>query len=251
MGKSAKTTQVGGSSIPKEFLPYYTNMFSQAQGAANQVSTQPYGGDFVAPADPWQVQGQNARYGAAMGLPDSAGQGLIQMGQDTLAGKYMSPESNPWLSGAVSAAQRPVTQNYQENTVGGINDAARKSGAFGGVRRDVVQNQAFRDYNKTIGDIGTNMFMANYAGERTNQMNAGNTINQGFQLNQMKPSLIEAAGSDRQALAQNAIDNQLAKFQDQVTAPFRGLNQMLPVLGLNVGMDSKNWSNTRSLMFGI
>lgn len=83
------------------------------------------------------------------------------------------PANNPYFNAAVQSAIRPVTQNFQEQVLPGINQGAQEAGQFGGSRQGIAQGLAARGYTDTIGDIATNMGNSAYAQGLQAQQAAG------------------------------------------------------------------------------
>jgi hypothetical protein len=252
MGKQrSKTSTDSSTSIPEEFKPYYTQIFQQGQAAMSRVPTDPYQGRFVAQADPLQNYSASLRESAANMLPTDMGQGTIRLGMDTAEGKYLNPETNPYLRGAVDAANRDTIEAYQRNLLPSLRSDATGAGAFSNVRRDLAEAQLTADTQRNLLDNASNIYLGNYAQERSNQMMAPSLIQQGVALNQLPGSVYGDIGEYRRQLAQSEIENTLLSREEQIAAPFRGINQMLPVLGLDVGRDAEGFSRTKtSGMFG-
>lgn len=98
-------------------------------------------------------------------------QNLIQSTQGGF-NRMMNPQQNPYLQQAMSSAIRPITQNYQENVLGGITDQAVQAGQTGGSRQGIAEGIAGRSYLDTIGDVTTNMAMQDYTQGQQNQLEA-------------------------------------------------------------------------------
>ena len=247
MGTKKQTVkQESSSSLPKEFVPYYQRMFGRAESALGQVPTTPYGGEFVAKADPLQYQGLDQRLAAAQTLPGNFGQSVMQLGEDTARGKYLHPESNPYLQGMLAAINRDTTDAYQRNLLPSLRSDATGAGAFSGVRRDLAEAQLTSDTQRNLLENANTIYGQNYAAERGYQASAPQLLEQGARLSQLPGMMTLDIGEYRRQLQQDALENELAKYEDRITAPFRGISQALPVYGLNVGMDTRGSSRTRT-----
>lgn len=244
--KKTKSTTVQNSSLPPEFLPYYQRIFSAGENAMNRVPTNPYTGDFVAPANQMQYGGLDLREAAARQLPSDLGQSTVRLGEDIAAGKYLNPETNPYLRAMVEAANTDTTNAFARNLLPTLRGSATGAGAFSGVRRDLAEAQLAADTQRNLLSNATNIYGSNYAAERGYQMQAPQLIQSGVQLSQLPGLTMTDIGEYRRQLAQDAIENELKKKEELIAAPFRGINQMLPVLGLNVGMNT--WGQTKGRM---
>ena len=127
----------------------------------------------------------------------------IQLGLDTLGGKYLSAESNPYLQSAIDLAQRRSNENFTSQVLPYVGSQAQLQGAYGGSRQGVQEALAQKSQQQTLADIASGMAYENYAAERQNQMNAPTALftpAQQWKLN-------EAQNSRANAAAANAASN--------------------------------------------
>ncbi|MFC4353392.1 hypothetical protein ACFOW6_17755 [Fodinicurvata halophila] len=112
--------------------------------------------------------------------------GSQQALEDTVGGKFLSPESNPHLQGAIEAAQRPVIQQFEEQTIPNLRSEFTAAGQMiqpeGSSPFDMAVARAQSGLMNELGDISSQMSMQNYAQERGRQMDA---ISQGLQAEQL------------------------------------------------------------------
>jgi hypothetical protein len=124
---------------------------------------------------------QFSNYGNDPALQNSMG--IAGQANQAVADPYSDPTLAPWIA----AAQRPVTQNYQENVLPGIADQAEMYGGAGS-RTGLREGQADRAYMDTMGDISSGMYNNAYNTNINRQMQAGqlvgNTYGQAGQLQQ-------------------------------------------------------------------
>ena len=102
-------------------------------------------------------QAQNV-YNANQGMPSiyGAGQGALQ---DTLSGKYLDPNSNPNLQGAVSDALGQARSAFASQ--------------YGGSAGQNIENSGYQEaLGRGLGAVATNAYSNAYNQERQNQMNA-------------------------------------------------------------------------------
>lgn len=131
-------------------------------------------------------QGQQALQGVAGSDPlgsfinPAVGQSIGQ----TLGGDFLHAESNPYLQSAIEAAQRPLLQAFQEQTIPQLKAQFTAAGQMiqpqGSSPFDMAAARATSGLMDAIGDVGTKMAFANYDAERARQMQAaGLGIQQG------------------------------------------------------------------------
>jgi len=157
------------------------------EGGANLLASQPTESDLT----------QEGRAGTVDYARSPALSNLIKSTTGALESR-LKPGQNPYLQQAMSSAIRPLTQNYQENVLGGITDEFAAAGQHGGSRQGIAEGIAGREYLQQVGDIGTEMAYQDYAGgqERMGQAidQAGNVINLGLTPSQ----ILSGAGREEQ-----------------------------------------------------
>lgn len=95
--------------------------------------------------------------------------------QATLQGQYLSPESNPFLRGAIETATRPLVEQFGDEAI----NRARRFGAAGHTIGpqgsspfEVAEARAQTGLANALGDISSRIVYPNYAAERGRQMGA-------------------------------------------------------------------------------
>ena len=129
------------------------------------------GADLLGQQPPQNVNQMAGQTGALSYADSPALQNLIQSTQGGFQ-SAMNPQQNPMLQQAMQSAIRPITQNYQENVLGGITDQAVQAGQTGGSRQGVAEGIAGRGYLDTIGDVATNMAYQDFTGGQDRMLNA-------------------------------------------------------------------------------
>ena len=236
MGKGG--TSVVKTELPDEYKPFYKELFEEGSAAKDKVSTEAFSGQRIADYNQnlRSAQGGYASLGQQFA---GVGNNLLQMGQDTLQGKYLNAESNPYLQSHIQAALQPLQQQFLEQTLPSMGSAAQRAGAFGGARQGIVEGIAHKNLLQTGQNISQQMAGQNYAMERQNQMNAGGLLTQGTQLNMLSPAMFQTAGGMQQQQQQNVLNANMQHFAEQQQAPFAGLNQYANLIsGLNPGSTS-------------
>lgn len=97
-------------------------------------------------------------------LIDSA-QGML--GQ-TLGGKFLN--SNPHLQKAISAATRPVIDQYTKTVIPGLESAFSSAGRYGSGAQASSEADAYGHMMNQVGDISSEMSYQNYGDERQRMM---------------------------------------------------------------------------------
>ena len=213
-GGSSTTTQ----EIPKELKPLATRYTSEALNLFD-TPYQAYGGQGVADMNAMQMGGLGMAANRAIGgdAAINAGYGNIM---DTLSGKYMNPETNPYL--------KQNTQAAMDQAMGSINSQFNRPGAFGSSAHEGVSAGQ-------LGNIASQMYGQNYAQERNNQLNAwgaaqtygNNAYNDANQLMN--------AGQALQDQTQQGLDWDYAQFQDKQNYPYKNMQAAAGVFGTNLG----------------
>ena len=102
-----------------------------------------------------------------------AAQGLIG---DTISGKFLDPQSNPFLLDTIRAAQRSTIEGFQDVALPrfqrGFAAAGQNVGPGGSSAFDRAAAIATRGLTNTLGDIATNIAGQNFQAERGRQTQA-------------------------------------------------------------------------------
>lgn len=234
-GKSKPATQVVNQTTTNDpwapLVPHLTSLFSQGQQALAATPKANYAGP--------NADQQNA-VAILRGLAPTMGQGsdeLRQLGMDTIGGKYLDPNTNPFLKQSVEQAIGLNTQNLNRNILPGLADQAILGGAYGGSGYGVAQGVLAGEANTANTNAATTAYNANYQMERDRQLNGGTLLNQANQLSMAPAQLLDMIGSQQQGWDQAA----LTAAQD---APWAGLDRYAALLGLGTGYGSGTNNST-------
>lgn len=188
--------------------PFLTDLFSQAQTQyQNASATGPYMGPQFARPTPASLAGQQFQLGAADAFAGSGAAGdLINLGQKTIQGDFLHPESNPYIGSYIDAALRPVKEEFYENTLPQLSSAAISQGAYGGSRDGVLNGIAAGKFTDTLADTTSNILYNNYLQERQNQMAGGDLLTQGMGLQLLPGQIYQDIGQQQQQVDQQLID---------------------------------------------
>lgn len=174
--------------------------------------------------------------------------GLInnQALEDTLSGKYLSPDSNPYLSQYYDQAKNKVMESLRDMN-DNVNSQFNARGLYyGSARQEALQKQADKAA-ETLANMATNIYGNAYSQERQNQLNAinqqGNLLGNYFNM-----------GTTEQNTAQSDLDRQYKEWLRQQGVDENDLSTALQYLSL-VKNPSQNTTETvskgvGSLLFG-
>jgi hypothetical protein len=141
---------------------------------------------------------------------------------------------NPFLQGAIASATRPVMQQFQEQTLPGIQSAFSAAGRYGSGAQTRAIGQAQEAASRAIGDISASMTAQDYARERALMQQS---IGQQAVLGQMAPSFfaqqflpseqLAQIGASREAIAAKPLQEEISRFQFQQQLPYSQLQSYL------------------------
>ncbi len=166
-----------------------------------------------------------------------AGSPLTAAGQNeltkTLQGDYLNA-GNPQFSQAVQAAIRPVTEQYQNVVMPGIQSAFSDAGRYGSGAHTGAFNDAASAYERNVGDISSNMAYQNYADERGNMLKAGLLAPEMAQQDYFDINQLGTAGGILDQFNQSLINADINKYNyennkdTQWLSNYMGLLQQAP-----------------------
>lgn len=232
---------MGGNSAPDHTtttteLPEWARGASQDllnRGTALSNQNMPvYTGQRTAGLNSMQTQGMQMASDRAKNGSAEVGAGGHNL-MDTLNGKYLSA-GNPYLSAAIDRASGDVTRNYQ-GAVGANDSLMARSGAFGGSAWQQAQEGAQRQLATGLGDVSTQMHMADYGQERQNQMAAQQTALAYGQQPYMDAKAMQDAGATQYGYDQQLLTDKMDQFNEQAQAPYKSLDVLANTIKGAVG----------------
>ena len=195
--------------------PYLETGFERAQADVLEKPITQFPASTVVPFAGQTEAGLQAAEALAVGgnpLVDAATQQLT----GTLQGDYLN--ANPFFDAAVSAATRPLVEQYQESILPGIQAGFSGRGRYGSGLQAFQQQRAGEGLERQIGDISSAMAYRNYADERARMLGAV-PMAPGMRAAQfMDPAELERIGGVREALAGAELQDQISKFMQPQTA---------------------------------
>lgn len=217
-GDAPSTTTTISKSEPPAFVqPWSENLM--ARGAAlSQTPYQPYGGQKLADIAPETMYGLEAT--AARAIQGSPLMSATQANQlATVQGDYMSPESNPYLQANVDRALGDVQ--------------SRINSQFGGTNFGTTAHQ--ETLARALGEQANQLYGANYANERTNQMRAAMFAPQLAQADYADASALLGVGDAYRALQQEQLNQALADWTEMQQDPYKKLDTLASTIATASG----------------
>lgn len=220
-GDSGSSQPSTTSSTTTREIPAWAQGTAQnllARGEA--LSYQPYQtytGQRIADMTPDQMQGLQAIQNRAInGSPEEAA--ARQNYTDTMNGKYLSADSNPYLKGAVNTAMNDVQ--------------TRVNSQFGGNNYGTTAHQ--ETLTRNLADAANNIYAQNYANERNNQLKDASLSNQYGNIDYNNAQQLVGVGDIQRQESQNVLNNKYADWVASQNQPYRQLDVLANSLGAAV-----------------
>lgn len=223
--------------------PYLKQGYRQLRDLQQEGPPAYYPGSTISPQSPYSQQAiQSQAQRAIAGSPITAGaQGLLT---DTLSGQYLDPSSNPYLSGTIDAAVRPVVENYSNVIAPNIASGFSGAGRYGSNALASTQQQAGNELMRQIGDISSNIAYQNYGDERQRQIQGMLMSPQISGLDYFDIGQLGSAGAAQEAYGQREIDADIDRYNYEQNADW---NQLAEYLGL---LNQTPWGQTSTTTGG-
>lgn len=219
--------------LPSYAQPYAQQLMQRSADLSNKEYT-PYTGQRIADLNANQMAGINQT--AAQGKSGFKGQSdVFDQYQKTVRGDYLSPDSNPYLSGMVQKALGDVSSAYRSGTKPTTDAAFSRAGAFGGSAwQNAVQNNE-RQLADALGNTALNAYGQNYAQERGNQLNAMNNAGAMQNIGYTDASKLIGAGDIQRSYLQDLLNQQYGDWQAAQNQPYANLDVLSKGLAGSVG----------------
>lgn len=196
--------------------PFLRDVMREAQGAYR-------GGELgaVGEQSPWEQMGLQQGADLAMGGGFGLVPGAQGLGQDVLSGQYLTGETNPYFQDAISYAQQPVIDAWNQQIKPGIDATfANTAGGLGSGAYAAKVAQGGDALARNLAGAATQAGAGNYARERGLQQ----------QTMGLSPGLEGAGyGTAEQLLRYGGLDT--ARGQFEAGAPERGLQSYAGLIG--------------------
>lgn len=218
-GNTTSTTKM---EPPAQVLPYLSGYMDKAAAIAN-TPYKVYQGQRIANITPEQRMGSNMT--AAQALNGFQGQlDGMNVFQDTLQGKYMDPNSNPWLTATAQKAMGDISNNYRTGTGVNTDAAAARAGAFGGSAWQQQVNANERALGDSLGNAANQFYGQNYFNERNNQMSAMNMMPTMQNMGYTDAEKLMGVGDNFRQYQQDLLNAQYGDWQEAQNYPAKTLD---------------------------
>lgn len=181
---------------------------------------------------PWSPQTQAGI--DAMQTRAETGSPLVTAAQDltasTMAGDYLSPDSNPYLKSAMDAATRPMKEAFTQDVMPVISSAFSSGGRYGSGLQGNMQARAAEDYLTGLGDVGSKMAYSNYADERARQVAAGLAAPGMAELDYLDPSRLVDIGGAYEGMAARELQEDIDRHRFAEDEERTRLGEYLPAV---------------------
>jgi hypothetical protein len=219
-GGSSQPTQQSTTKV--EMSPEQRELYQLAMPGVREFAAkvpERYPGTQIAGFDPSQVAGQEMALAAAPLQGNLAATGA--QANTNLLQNIWDPNFNPGLKGAVDAAVRPVTEQYQQQTLPGLRDEFQGAGQqFGGSRRGVADVNAMSKYLQNVGDVSSKVVGNAYDTNMRTYLQALGLVPQTSASLLSPATTTSGVGDIRQNMAQALLGEQVAGFNYEQLAPF-------------------------------
>lgn len=217
-GGSPSTTTTISKSEPPAFVQPWSESLMQRGAALSQTPYQPFSGQKLADIAPETLYGLEATANRAVqGSPLMTATQQNQLA--TVQGDFMSPDSNPYLQANVQRALGDVQ--------------SRVNSQFGGTNFGTTAHQ--ETLARALGDQANQMYGANYANERTNQMRSAMFAPQLAQADYADASALLGVGDAYRALQQEQLNQSLADWTELQQDPYKKLDTLASTIATASG----------------
>lgn len=173
------------------------------------------------------LQGITARAMAGSPVMLTAQSNLV----DTLLGRYLAPESNPYLQRTYEQAAGDLIRQYNLGTAPQIQAAANRAGAFGGSAHQLLLGESQRGLGENLARLATDLYSKNYADERQRQMQAMFFAPSMAQADYQDMQALMGAGDIRRQFGQDFLNELKSRWYEERQYPYSQLGflaQMIP-----------------------
>jgi hypothetical protein len=245
-GASRSSSQ---TTVPKFQRKYLTDLYGRAQADIANNPMEMYGGPMVADQDPATL----GYYDKALSYADQGNAGLNQAAgynSDVLSGKYMSPESNPYLRDTYDQASRAVTENYRDAVLPAVTSRFALAGGAGSGGYVGARNRADQSLARSLGDVATNIYGGAYESERGRMDSARGFAPTLADDETNRLGLRQGVGQQKEQYQQSLIDELISRFDFAQNEPAQRLSRYASLLGNPITL-SNSKSKAWNAQFGI
>jgi hypothetical protein len=239
-GKPGQPGQVIDVS-PEAFNALQPDVAAGIQSLLQSGGGPQFSGPFAAPVT-GQEQSLLNNIFSQVQQPGQGAAAAMPLLQQILSGQFLSPDSNPFLQQSIAAAQRPLIQQFQENTLPQLQAQFTRAGQFiqpqGSSPFDMAAARASSGLADALGDVSTRLTADNFNQERARQLPAAG-LAAGLDQQQLQSTIqgLQAAALPR-LVEDLGIERGLQEFQ-------RRIQVLLQALGLGAGAAQPNVVTTQ------
>lgn len=178
----------------------------------------PYRGNFIAKPDPRQQQAlgimesqARSRLGKNFGTP------VFNLGEATVRGDYLKPESNPYLRDYIRMGNDELARSWSTTVMPRLRAGSTAVGADLGTRQALVETESARNLQGQQKNFELEALMGNYGAERSRQTELGADIyGKGAELQDVPASQLFGVGETARSFKQEKINNLIMKYMAQI-----------------------------------
>ena len=209
--------------------PYLTQGWEQAKTDVLNKPDEFYPNSTVVPMHGATTQGLDLQQQRALaGSPvTQAAQSQVQ---GTAAGDYLTA-GNPYMTQAIQNVTDPITQQFQEDIIPGIQSGFSGAGRYGSGLQARQQERAGEAAMSEIGKIGTNMGLQIYGDERARQLQASSLAPQMAEQDYTDIQALKGVGQEYEAQAGADLSGDIQRFNFNQQAPKSALAQYMALVG--------------------
>lgn len=195
-------------------MPTQEQFTTSSPGTGSLLAPEYYGGKLIADQSPQTLQAINALTQRATDGSPVTNAANTQVA-DTLNGKYLDPQNNPYFQGALNN----IADAYARGTHASTDAAFNRSGAYGGSaykEATGANNQAFAN---SLMDLGNTQYQQG----RTQQLQAAALAPQTANQDYTNLAGLAQAGSAIDQRNQDLINADIQKYNYNANLPYQGL----------------------------
>lgn len=210
--------------------PYLQNLFSRADNLYGQGGPQYYPQSTVAPFGGNTLYALDMYNGLATNPNPTVSSSQTQIA-DTLSGKYLSPDSNPYLKGMYDNAASDVTRHYSEAVAPSIQAQFANSGRAGSGLYANAMDSSRDTLSRNLGGMASNLYGGAYDAERNRQMQGLSLAPSLANLRYLDASQLMNIGNLQDAKAQENLTDQFNRYMYGQERPYDNLARYQSFIG--------------------
>lgn len=223
-GNSPSTTTRQVAEPWERQKPYLENIFREAERLYVAPGPSYFPNSTVASFAPETELALNAQAARAMSGSPLTAAANAEVG-NTLSGAYLG--ANPYLQGAIDNATRGIVRNYQTAVAPGLDSSFSAAGRYGSGLYGAAHRTAQQNLAEQLGAVAADLAYRNYGDERAYMQQAAMAAPGLAQQDYVDIGQLAAVGQAREAMAQNLINDQIARFNFYQQLPQNKLAQYM------------------------